>query len=116
VSASPPPGIEIRDDPDAGRYEISVDGTRAGFVTYRLNDRRITFVHTEVDESRSGAGLGSTLVHAALEDARRRRLQVVPLCPFVASIVRRDPDAYLDLVVPELRERVMSDERAGRLV
>jgi predicted GNAT family acetyltransferase len=116
LSGSRSEQIEVRDNPDAGRYEISVDGVRAGFARYTVHDGRITFPHTEVDESRSGAGLGSTLVHAALADARRRGLQVVPICPFVASIIRQNPDAYLDLVVPELRARVMRDEPAGRSV
>jgi hypothetical protein len=33
----------------------------------------------------------------------------VPLCPFIAGFIRRHPDEYVDLVVPEMRERVVGN-------
>jgi hypothetical protein len=32
---------------------------------------------------------------------------VVPMCPFIAGYIRRHPDEYLDLVMPDLREQVI---------
>jgi GCN5-related N-acetyl-transferase len=50
-----------------------------------------------VSETAEGTGVGSLLVEQALEDTRKRGLNVVALCPFVASYIRRYPD-YADLV------------------
>ena len=45
-------------------------------------------------------------IDAQLEYARQERLNVVPLCPFVASYIRRHQE-YLDLVSPERRAAVL---------
>jgi predicted GNAT family acetyltransferase len=102
--------IEIRDNPDEARYEIREDGALAGFAEYRIDHGRITLRHTEIEESRSGRGLGGRLVRAALADAQRRGLAVVPVCRFVALIIRQEPDRYLDSVVPSMRGRVMDSQ------
>lgn len=90
--------IDVADHPEAARYEIAVDGARAGFVTYRLSDGVITFLHAEVDPSRERRGLGSQLVRGALDDARARGLSVRPVCPFVQWFMATHRDEYADLV------------------
>lgn len=97
---------QVRDNAAESRYEIVVEGAVAGFSEYRLHDGRITLVHTEVDPAYEGLGLGSELARAALDDIRSRGLELVPLCPFVAAFIRRHQDEYLDLVAPEMRERI----------
>jgi uncharacterized protein len=90
--------IEIVDRPDRSRYEISVDGGFAGIATYRLGDGEITFIHTEIDRSFAGRGLGSRLAAHVLDDARARGLGVRPLCPFIRRYIRSHP-AYQALVL-----------------
>lgn len=87
----------IVDNDQAHRYEIYVGETLAGFSTYHLRDDRIVVIHTEIDPEVGRHGLGSQLVKALLDDARRRNLRVVPQCPFVAEYVRTHPE-YQDLV------------------
>jgi predicted GNAT family acetyltransferase len=89
--------IETIDRPDRNRYEIMVDGHVAGVATYRLGDGEITLVHTEVDRSFGGRGLGSRLAADVLDDIRARGLGVRPQCPFMARYIRSHP-AYQDLV------------------
>lgn len=101
--------VEVTDNPQLGRYEARVDGELAGFAQYRVRDAEITLVHTEVDSSYAGQGVGTQLAKAALDDVRARGLELVPLCPFIAGYVRRHPDLYLDLVAERLREKVMAD-------
>jgi uncharacterized protein len=101
--------VEVRDNRDQTRYEVWTDGQLAGFAQYRLHGGRITFTHTEIDPEHEGAGLGSQLVRAALEDVRGRGLAVLPVCRFVADYIRRHPEDYLDLVVPSMRTRVSGD-------
>lgn len=102
----------VRDNPDESRYDLLVEERLAGFSEYRLNGERITIYHTEVEPEYEGRGLGDELARGALEDVRRRGLVLVPLCPFIAAYIRRHPDAYLDLVAPTMREKVM--EGAGQ--
>jgi predicted GNAT family acetyltransferase len=88
---------EVVDNPDESRFEIRVDGERAGFAAYKLHPDRIVFLHTEIDDAYEGRGLGGTLVKAALDSARERGLRVVPTCPFVKRYIERHP-VYADLV------------------
>jgi predicted GNAT family acetyltransferase len=94
--------------PERSRYEISVDGECAGFTRYRGYDKRsarpgeIVFLHTEIDDSFSGQGLGSTLIRYALDDARKKGLAVIPYCPFVRGFIAKHED-YLDLVPEDRR-------------
>lgn len=100
----PMAALAVRDNQDDGRFEITSDGDLGGFAEYRQRPGLIAFVHTEVQERFAGQGLGSRLVHDALEEARARDLAVLPFCPFVNAYLQRHPE-YADLVPPEHRER-----------
>lgn len=94
----------VTDVPDAKRYELREGDEVLGFAEYLLvpEAERIVLSHTEVDPEREGQGLGSAIARGVLDDVRRRGLQAQPLCPFMASYIRRHPE-YADLVVPEMR-------------
>ncbi len=96
--------VRVADNPERTRYEAFAGGEPAGFVTYRLGDGRISFLHTEVDDAFEGRGVGGTLVSEALDDARARGLEVLPHCPFVKSYIAKHAE-YLDLVPEDERER-----------
>ncbi len=93
-----PNDLEIQNNEAGQQFEANVDGDLA-FVEYRRSGNKLVLVHTEVPEALEGRGIGSQLAHAALEYARAQHLGVVPLCPFVASYIRRHPE-YQDLVHP----------------
>jgi uncharacterized protein len=88
---------EVVDVPEQSRYELRLDGHLIGLAAYRRRDGRIAFTHTEVDESCEGRGFGSRLAAAALDDARRQGLEIVPLCSFIAHYVEQHPE-YQELV------------------
>jgi predicted GNAT family acetyltransferase len=90
----------VHDSPERSRFEIEVDGALVGFAQYRRRPGVIAFLHTEIDPGHEGAGLGGVLVAAALDEARREGVQVLPFCPFVRSYLERHPE-YLDLVPDE---------------
>ncbi|MEU8265666.1 GNAT family N-acetyltransferase [Sphaerisporangium sp. NPDC049002] len=89
--------VEVTDNPDAKRFEITVDGRLGGFAEYHRLTGRLVFTHTEVDDAFEGQGLGSRLVRYALDSARAEGVSVVPRCPFVARYIERHPE-YRDLV------------------
>ncbi|MGH3329404.1 MAG: GNAT family N-acetyltransferase [Streptomycetales bacterium] len=95
---------KVRDNPDQERFEVWRGGRLAGFAEYRLRGNLLSLPHTEVEPALEGQGLGSTLVRAALDDARARGLSVLPVCPFVRAFIADHPQ-YVDLVPPEQRAR-----------
>ncbi len=102
-----PEDTEVVDVPESSQYELRLGGRRIGVAAYhrRENSDRIAFLHTEVDPACEGRGFGSRLVTGALEDVRRKGLEVVPLCPFVASYMAGHPEVH-DLLASPHRERV----------
>jgi hypothetical protein len=103
----PPAEPTVADAPERSRFEIHVDGKKAGLAAYRMKDPHLmVLTHTEIDDAYEGRGLGSVLVRAALDSARGRGLSVRPDCPFVRAYIARHPDDYLALVPEELRPRL----------
>jgi uncharacterized protein len=98
--------IEITNNAEASRYELHVDGQLAGLIDYRLHDKRISLVHTEVLDAFAGRGLGGQLAKAALDDAHTHGYELIPLCPFVAEYIRQHPDPYLERVAGAYRSRL----------
>jgi predicted GNAT family acetyltransferase len=96
--------IDVRDAPKRGRFEIYVDGTLAGFTEYHPEGADIDFTHTEIDPAFGGQGLGTKLVHSALDEMRARGVGILPHCPFVHRIVEQEPE-YLALVPATQRSR-----------
>jgi predicted GNAT family acetyltransferase len=87
----------VREDRDASRYEVEVDGEVA-FLTYERRRRSIVLVHTEVPPALRGRGLGEVLARHALNAARAEVTRVIVQCPFVQTWLRDHP-GYSDVVV-----------------
>jgi uncharacterized protein len=97
--------IVVKNNEEEQRYEVQVGGYLAELV-YEREGNTITFLHTGVPPELSGHGIANKLAHTALEDARAKKLTVVPLCPFVASYIRRHQE-YLSLVTPTEKARLL---------
>ncbi|WP_042426406.1 GNAT family N-acetyltransferase [Streptacidiphilus anmyonensis] len=94
----------VVDNPDASRFEIYDGEERAGFAEYHRFRNEIAFIHTEIDPSFEGRGLGSALARAALDAAREQGLEVLPFCPFIRGWITKHPE-YVDLVPQAQRAR-----------
>jgi uncharacterized protein len=84
----------VERNPEKYRYELYVGDTVAGFAQYHDSGNRIVFTHSEVDDAFAGQGLGKVLAKGALDDAVAREKVIVPVCPFIASYLRKNMDAY----------------------
>ena len=84
-------GHEVFHDEASGRFEILVEGLTAE-LTYRIEGDRIFLLNTWVPPAVEGRGIGSTLVHAAAAEAKRRSLTVVPVCSFVRFWLEKHPE------------------------
>lgn len=74
------------------RYEISVDGVRAGLADYRDSGDQRDFHHTEIDKAFGGQGLATKLIAAALADTQAAGKRIVPTCSFVEAYVEKHPE------------------------
>ncbi|MGW3988806.1 GNAT family N-acetyltransferase [Streptomyces sp. NPDC004830] len=81
------------------RYEILVDGRRAGLTAYRDRGEQRIFFHTEIDDAFAGRGLASELVGRALADVRASGKRIVPVCPYVAKYLKKHEE-FTDLTDP----------------
>jgi predicted GNAT family acetyltransferase len=81
----------VVDDPAASRFIVEADGQVAELV-YQLDGDRLLLIHTGVPQALEGRGIGSKLVGAAIDEAKRRGLTVAPLCPFARDWLQRHPD------------------------
>ncbi|WP_320773103.1 GNAT family N-acetyltransferase [Streptomyces sp. CRN 30] len=81
------------------RYEISVDGRRAGFTQYRDRGDQRVFFHTEIDEAFAGQGLASRLVRQAIADIEETGKRIVAVCPYWAKYLTKHGE-FADLVDP----------------
>jgi predicted GNAT family acetyltransferase len=93
---SAPPGerkaTRVKDNPTERRYEIHLNGELAGYCAYQRRPGMLVFTHTEIEPRFRGRRIGSRLIAAALADAERRGLRVVPRCEFVQDFIRLRPD------------------------
>jgi len=92
----------VVDNRQARRFEIYHGDDLAGFAEYHLRGNRIAVLHTEIVPRLKGRGLAGKLARHMLDDARRRRREVLPYCTFIRWWISEHPD-YLDLVPHALR-------------
>lgn len=99
--------VMVENNEAAKQFEAQVDG-HVALLQYHYSKGSIVFTHTEVPSALEGRGLAGKLARTALEYAKTHQLTVIPLCPFVASYIRKHSE-YQSLVHPEYRDRVLSD-------
>ena len=82
--------MNVRDNVDASRFEVEVDGL-VGFLDYERHGDELSILHTEVPVELRGRGLGTLLAKTALDTARASGLRLKVLCPFVRAYMRKHP-------------------------
>jgi predicted GNAT family acetyltransferase len=81
----------------ARRFEIGLDGKYA-LIQYRMRgDDTLVFTHTEVPPEFEGRGIAGKIAKVALDYAKNEGLTVEPLCPYVATYIKKHAE-YQDLV------------------
>jgi hypothetical protein len=89
--------LRIEDNREQNRFEVTVDGARAGFIDYHAQPGLITLLNTEIDPAFEGRGIGTHFVAGVLDEIRGRGAHVLPICPFIRAFIQRHPE-YNDLV------------------
>ena len=81
----------LTDNQKANQYEFHIDDSIAK-IEYIKSQDKIFLTHTEVPKQLEGRGIGSLLITKVFEDIQKQELTLVPLCPFVASYIKRHPE------------------------
>lgn len=100
--------LVVRDNPDSNRFEIDLGDGSLAIAEYTLSAGKILFTHTEVPKGHEGKGVGSALIRFALQAARERGLEVIPICPFFVAYIQRHAEVQ-DLLDPAWRKRLGLD-------
>ncbi len=82
---------KLKDNQQENQYELHI-GESIAKIEYIKAQGKIFLTHTEVPKQMEGQGIGSSIVKKALEDIQRQDLVLVPLCPFIASYLKRHPE------------------------
>jgi predicted GNAT family acetyltransferase len=68
-------------------------------VGYRILPGALEILHTEVPRELEGRGLASRIAALVIGEVRRRRLRLIPLCPFFGAYLKKHPE-HADLLDP----------------
>ncbi len=81
------------DDGKKGHFKAVENDVQAGIMTYVwVGDGRFIIDHTVGNPDFQGQGVGKKLLDKAVEFARNKNLQIIPLCPFAKKMFDRHDD------------------------
>ncbi len=92
-----PRSIELVVNETRNRFELPIED-KIALIEYIKTAKQIYLTHTEVPKELEGKGVGTAIVYKALEWVKNHDLALVPLCPFVASYIKKNPE-YKPLVM-----------------
>lgn len=76
-----------------GVFSLTEEGKIIGIMTYQCMDEECFIIdHTEVDYDYNGKGYGTALIKYAVEYARENHKKIIPMCPFVKSYFKQNPE------------------------
>jgi predicted GNAT family acetyltransferase len=85
------------DDNGSGHFFIVEGEEELGEMQVKIDGNHLTVYHTEVQPQAEGKGFAKKLFAAMVDHARKNALQIVPLCTYVLSQLKRHPDEYADV-------------------
>jgi predicted GNAT family acetyltransferase len=92
---------DIRDNEEARRYELTVDGETAVVIYNPVAGGRL-ITETIVPVPLEGRGLASRMARHVLADLKAKGLVILPTCPFFSGYLKKHPE-YADQVHPTYR-------------
>ena len=92
------------DENGKGAFVVTENEERLGEMVIAVTSDTLTVFHTEVQPKAEGKGLAKQLLSSMVAYARKKGLQVVPLCPYVHAQFKRHPEAYADIWQPTKKE------------
>src|SRR5699024_873384 len=85
------------DDLDTGAINLYDDDQKVGTLLINIEDDKLMAFHTEVAKDSRGKGYAKKMFNKMVTYVKEHRLKVVPLCPYIESQFKRNPDKYRDI-------------------
>jgi predicted GNAT family acetyltransferase len=82
-------GRDVRDNQDASRFELEIEGDVV-FANYRRQPDRVLITHVEAPMRLRGKGAAARLMNEIAIDARQTGVKLAPLCSYAAAWFRRN--------------------------
>ncbi|MEX0929757.1 MAG: GNAT family N-acetyltransferase [Balneolales bacterium] len=83
--------IQHRSGETKGEFFLEKNGDIKANLTYsKAGESLIILDHTDVSDELKGKNVGKLLVEHAVTYARENELEVIPLCPFAASVFKKN--------------------------
>ncbi|HXF85672.1 MAG TPA: GNAT family N-acetyltransferase [Anaerolineales bacterium] len=89
--------LEVMHNPSENRFEVWIDG-KLSKLDYIRDGTTMVMTHVGVHPEHRGQGVAGKLTEVALHYAREHSLRVIPMCPYVATYLRKHPE-YADLTL-----------------
>lgn len=83
---------KLVDNTDKNQYEFHIGEYLPKIEYIKTKNGEIYLTHTEVPVALEGQGIGTQLVENVLADIEQQGLRLVPLCPFVAGYIKKNPE------------------------
>ncbi len=81
--------LDIRHDPDGGRFNASIGGAEAYLLYTEAGAKALDFTYTYVPEALRHQNIGEAIVKHALDYAAANGYEVIPTCLFVKWVLGR---------------------------
>lgn len=87
--------LEVIQNEAEDRFETWIDN-QLSKLDYLQDGNTMVMTHVGVHPEHRGRGVAGKLTQVALEFAREKSFRVIPMCPYIATYIRRNPQ-YEDL-------------------
>lgn len=94
--------LVVTHNPAEARFETWIDG-QLSKLDYMLDGDTIVMTHVGVYPEQRGQGVAGKLTQVALEYAKENSLRVIPMCPYIATYIHRNPQ-YIELTKQQMNE------------
>jgi predicted GNAT family acetyltransferase len=84
-------------DKGRGAFIISENGEQLGEMVIGIAGTNLTVYHTEVDPKAEGKGYAKKLLADMVDYARKNKMKVTALCPYVHAQFKRHAAEYADI-------------------
>ena len=82
--------LEVIHNEAEDRFETWIDD-QLSKLDYMQDGNTMVMTHVGVHPEHRGQGVAGKLTQVALDYAREKSFRVIPMCPYIATYIRRNP-------------------------
>ncbi|MEZ5058308.1 MAG: GNAT family N-acetyltransferase [Saprospiraceae bacterium] len=83
--------MEVQHNTEKKQFQLDLGGQLA-YSQYMQVGEKMIFTHTEVPIGFEGQGIASKIARVALDFARENNFKVMPICPYIAGFIQKNPE------------------------